>query len=297
MVHTDLHMHSIYSDDGEFEVADIINKCLTQKVETFSLTDHNSVKGVHEAISQAQQAGVGFIPGIEIDCNYEGINLHVLGYHIDYKSDDFLQLENDISSKVMNSFGTMIGNLQQLGFRIDVDAVLTKADGKLPSGELIAEVMLSDEKYHAAPLTPYMKGGRRSDMPYINFYLDYFAQGKPAFVPIHYIRFQDAVEMIKENGGTPIVAHPGLNLKGREHLVEQLLSHGAEGLEVFNNYHTDEQIRYFASLVQDREAIMTCGSDFHGKTKPLISIGQFNFDSQYESYLDHSIQRLILRTE
>jgi len=60
-----------------------------------------------------------------------------------------------------------------------------------------------------------MKGGKRSDMPYINFYLDYFAQGKPAFVPIQYMSFRHAVEMIKDNGGIPIVAHPGLNLKGK----------------------------------------------------------------------------------
>lgn len=292
MIRTDLHTHSIYSDDGEFEVTDIINKCLAQEIETFSLTDHNSVKGIRAASTQAQQAGIDFIPGIEIDCNYEGTNLHVLGYRIDGESDDFVQLENDIITKVMHSFGDMIGNLQQLGFKIEAEAVLTKAAGKLSSGELIAEVMLADEKYHTPLLSPYLEGGKRSDMPYINFYLDYFAQGKPAFVPIRYMRFQDAVAMIKENGGTPIVAHPGLNLKGRESVVEQLLNQGAEGLEVFNNYHNSEQIGYFASLAQERKMIMTCGSDFHGKTKPLIHIGQFNFNNQFEDYLKHSIQQL-----
>ena len=126
-------------------------------------------------------------------------------------------------------------------------------------------------------------------MPYINFYLDYFAQGKPAFVPIQYMSFRHAVEMIKDNGGIPIVAHPGLNLKGREQIAEKLLDNGAKGLEVFNNYHQSNQISYFASLVQRQKAIMTCGSDFHGKTKPLINIGQFNFEGQFEDYLKESI--------
>ena len=77
MIKADLHIHSHYSSDGEFKIIDIINKCLAQNIDTFSLTDHNSVKGVQEAADGAQQAGIRFIPGIEIDCNYEGVNLHL----------------------------------------------------------------------------------------------------------------------------------------------------------------------------------------------------------------------------
>lgn len=292
MINTDLHIHSNYSSDGEFGVADIVNKCLARGIDTFSITDHNSVKGTGEAIAAAEQASIDFIAGIEIDCNHEGVDLHVLGYHVNWKSRDFLQLEEDIFGKVMDSFTEMIRNLNQLGFVIDTESVLAEANGKLPTGELIAEVMLSDEKYYTPLLTPYMKGGSRSDMPYINFYLDYFAQGKPAFVPIRYMSFREAVGMIKDNGGTAIVAHPGLNLKGKENVVEKLLDHGAEGLEVFNNYHSVEQINYFASVVRRRNVMMTCGSDFHGKTKPLINIGQFKFEERFEDDLEASVRRL-----
>lgn len=295
MVNTDLHIHSCYSNDGEARVMGLIHKCLAQKVDTFSLTDHNSVRGTSEAIAGAREAGINFMPGIEIDCNYMGTDLHLLGYHIDWTSNDFLQLEKDVFSEVMATFGDMIRNLHRLGFIIDEEAVLSKADGKLPSGELIAEVMLADERYFSPLLSPYMEGGARSDMPYINFYLDYFAQGKPAFVQTRYMSFRDAVEMIKVNNGIPIVAHPGLNLRGKETIVTDLLKEGAEGLEVFNNYHSPEQIGYFASLVQQRKMIMTCGSDFHGKTKPLIKIGQFKRELSFEDYLERSIRRLILQ--
>ena len=292
MINTDLHIHSQHSSDGEFSVGQIIDRCTDRNISTFSITDHNSVKGIDEAVCHAQQSGYDFIPGIEIDCNYKGINLHVLGYNINWKSEDFIKLETDISIKVMVSFAGMIDNLRQLGFIIDADAVFAKSDGKLPTGELIAEVMLSDRKYYSSLLTPYMEGGERSDMPYINFYLDYFAQDKPAFVPIHYMSYKDAVEMIKDNGGIPVVAHPGLNLKGKENIAEELLNNGAEGLEVFNNYHTGNQIDYFAGLVLQQNGIMTCGSDFHGKTKPLINIGQFKFDNRFEDYLNNSILRI-----
>ena len=288
----DLHIHSEYSSDGEFSVAELVGKCLGAQLTLFSLTDHNLVRGVGEAARLACERGIGFVPGIEIDCNYRGTDLHLLGYGIDWQSADFARLEEEVAAKVMASFGGMIDNLLKLGFSVDAEAVLEAAAGGLPTGELIAEVMLSDAKYHTPPLRPYMEGGERSDMPYINFYLDYFAQGRPAFVPVEYMDYRDAVELVRDNGGTPVVAHPGLNFRGREEVAEQLLDRGAAGLEVFNNYHTPEQAVYFTSLVLSKGALMTCGSDFHGKTKPRIAVGRFPADSRFDGRLSDFVNHV-----
>ena len=86
--------------------------------------------------------------------------------------------------------------------------------------------MLSDPACDTPLLAPYRKGGARGDMPYINFHLDFGAQGRPAFVPVEYMSFRDAVELVRDNGGVPVVAHPGLNLRGRERIVEKLLERG-----------------------------------------------------------------------
>lgn len=292
MIHADLHIHSEYSSDGEFRVADIVGKCAAAGTRIFSLTDHNSVRGLDEARDGALQAGLEFVPGIEIDCNFEGTNLHLLGYRIDWKSPDFRALEESVAAKITASFGQTVDKLRRLGFAVDEQAVLAAAGGRLPTLELIAEVMLSDAGYDTPLLAPYREGGARGDMPYINFYLDFGAQGKPAFVPVEYMSCRDAVELVRDNGGVPVVAHPGLNLRGRERVAEKLLERGAEGLEVFNNYHDDRQVAYFAPLVWRRGALMTCGSDFHGKTKPLIPIGRFNFDDRWESCLADSVARL-----
>ena len=288
----DLHIHSAYSSDGEFSVADLVDKCLGARLTHFSVTDHNSTRGTGEAAALALTKGIGFIPGIEIDCNYRGTDLHLLGYGIDWQSADFARLEESVAAKVKASFGGMVDNLLKLGFSVDAEAVLAAAGESLPTGELIAEVMLSDAKYHTPLLQPYMEGGARSDMPYINFYLDYFAQGRPAFVPVEYMDFRKAVELVRDNGGTPVVAHPGLNFRGREEVAEQLLDRGAAGLEVFNNYHTPEQAVYFTSLVLDKGAFMTCGSDFHGKTKPRIAVGRFPSDSRFDGRLSDFVNHV-----
>jgi len=248
------------------------------------------VISVEHAVAQANEFGHTF----EREMGYLTVHsmLHLLGYGIDWRSADFARLEEEVAAKVMASFGAMVDNLLKLGFRVDAGAVLAAADGKPPTGELIAEVMLSDANCHTPPLRPYMEGGERSDMPYINFYLDYFAQGRPAFVPVEYMDYRDAVELVRDNGGVPVVAHPGLNFRGREETAGRLLDRGAAGLEVFNNYHTPEQAVYFTSLALSKGASMTCGSDFHGKTKPRIAVGRFPSDSRFDGRLSDFVNHI-----
>jgi hypothetical protein len=202
-------------------------------------------------------------------------------------------LEKQIAAGVMDSFAAMVLNLHRLDIPVDADEVLATAQGKLPCAELIAEVLLQNPSYSdVTALDPYRPGGSRGDMPYINFYLDFFAQGKPAYVKIDYMDYVEAIDLIKRNGGIPVIAHPGHNFRGREEVVAYLIRQGAEGVEVFNNYHSPEQMHYLAELAVHHKALVTCGSDFHGKTKPLIGVGQFGMLQEYESYLQESLDRL-----
>jgi len=148
MNNTDLHIHSKYSLDGELEVPEIIDKCIKNEINIISITDHNSINAIYEAIDSCVISGIDYIPGIEIDCSYNGIDLHLLGYNIDWQSNDFEELEESVKKKVMSSLPEMIENLNSLGIQITEDEVVDKAQGKLPCGELIAEVLLTNKKYH-----------------------------------------------------------------------------------------------------------------------------------------------------
>lgn len=240
----------------------------------------------------ARERGIGFVPGIEIDCNYRGTDLHLLGYGIDWRSADFARLEEEVAAKVMASFGAMVDNLLKLGFRVDAGAVLAAADGKPPTGELIAEVMLSDANCHTPPLRPYMEGGERSDMPYINFYLDYFAQGPSG------VRARGVYGLPRCGGAGPRQrgrarrGASGAEFPGPGGDRRAAARPRAAGLEVFNNYHTPEQAVYFTSLALSKGASMTCGSDFHGKTKPRIAVGRFPSDSRFDGRLSDFVNHI-----
>lgn len=273
----DLHIHSSYSDDGELTPYDILQLSKKKMMETIAITDHNSVKGVKEAVDHGKDLGIEVIPGIEIDCTYNGVNLHLLGYYIDYTRKEFEELSENLFRKSMDAFPQMITNLKKIGIEVDEEEILSKAKGKVPSGELIGEIILSKESsINNAILKPYLEGGMRSDMPYLNFYWDFFAQGRIAHVPIQYMSLKSAIDLIKESGGIPVIAHPGVNLKDNMEMLDGIIKEGVEGIEVFNNYHTESQIIYFYKKAENHNLLITCGSDFHGKNKPKIEIGMCN---------------------
>jgi len=77
---SDLHIHSAYSYDGTASVSAIMKYLMENtRVNVMALTDHDTVRGVHEAQDLASKYNLEVIPGIEIS-SADG---HVLGLFID----------------------------------------------------------------------------------------------------------------------------------------------------------------------------------------------------------------------
>lgn len=279
----DLHMHSNFSDDGELTPQEIINKAIENNLDIISITDHNSIKANAVALDYIRDKNIKYIPGIEIDCQYNGLNLHLLGYNFDFTKKCFLELEESIINEEKESGLKRIEKIKEItNLYLDKEEVLKRASNGIVTGELIGEVLLEDRRnIDSDLLKPYREGGVRCDMPYVNFYWDYFSQGKPAYVHIEYISLLEAVKMIKDNGGIAIIAHPGNNLKGNLNLIEDLISVGIDGIEVFSSYYNKDDIKFFYNKSKEHNLLITCGTDFHGKNKPNIDIG--NFESEFDT--------------
>ena len=76
----DFHMHSYYSNDGEYSPAELVKKCSDADIHLMSIADHNTVRATEEALEAARSASITCLPGIEIDCTYENTDFHMLGY-------------------------------------------------------------------------------------------------------------------------------------------------------------------------------------------------------------------------
>lgn len=274
MRNIDLHMHSSYSDDGEFKPEELLLMCKKAQLDYMAITDHNSVAGVEEARSMASQIGIEVISGVELDCVHSGRNFHLLGYGFDYTLPVFAEIEQSILKQEQEAAREKIALIQKaIGVSLDVGEVFAAADRGIVTGELIAEILLQKkEAGEQEALWPYLAGGARSDNPYVNFYWDFFSQGKPAYVPISFLSMSEAVTLIHQAGGIAVLAHPGQNLKGDYDFMEQILETGIDGMEAYSSYHGRMEAGLFDSMAQQHGLLVTCGSDFHGKTKPSISL-------------------------
>lgn len=274
----DLHMHSSYSTDGELDPVELVELCGRQGVQLLSVTDHNSVRGNVQARAAAERKGLSYVSGIEIDCVLEGAGFHLLGYGIDEWDGGFARIEENIWQQSREASRTMLQKTQALGFSITEEELwaLSK-DSNWPefwTGEMFAEVLLGRPEYLEHPmLQPYRAGGARSDNPYVNFYWDFYAQGKPCYVEVRYPGMEEAVDLIHQTHGRAVLAHPGMNLKGREELLEGIIGLGIDGIEAFSSYHSPRQAFGFFNEAREHGLFATCGSDFHGKTKPAVHLG------------------------
>lgn len=270
----DLHMHSMYSDDGEYTPTQLVDMCHEAGVKIMAIADHNWVKANEEAKKHADELEMTYIPAIEIDCTYKGVNLHVLGYGID-NQEVFNQLGEDIEKQEIACSMKKLELTNALGFDLKKEQLDALSTNGVYTGEMFGEALLNDSRYEDHELLkPYRQGGERSDNPYVNFYWDYYAQGKPCYTEIHFPTLEETIQLIHQHGGVALLAHPGNNLKGQFELFDEMVALGLDGVECFSSYHTTETNEYFYNKAKELNVLYTCGSDFHGKTKPSIHLGE-----------------------
>ena len=281
-----MHIHSSHSIDGEYSPSQIVDLCLKNKIRYFFTADHNSTKAIPIVKEYCKDKDIELIPAVELDCNYYDRVLHVLGYNIDYTNPIFDQLETNILSQEKKASKKRIEMVRDLGIEFSDEVIENLSIGGVVTGEMIGEATIDYDKYKSNPLLkPYYEGGSRSDNPYVNFYWDFCSQGKEAYVQIHYIELSEAINIIKDSGGIPILAHPGNNVKEDKQLLESIIKQGIEGLEVYSAYHDKFQKDFYKKVALEKNLLSTCGSDFHGKTKPSIDIGSSDCEGNEEIIL------------
>lgn len=292
----DLHMHSLHSDDGQFSEAELVNKCKEAGVQIMAISDHDHYIANLKASKLAENAGIQYIQAMEISVEYKSYYFHLLAYGFKL-NEEMKQYREKMEVQLIDLSKESLKLVQKLGFDICEDDLkrVEKENAKgVWTGEMFAEVLLEDERFIDHPiLLPYREGGSRSINPFVNFYWDYFAQGKPCFVELELPDLKEAVDTIHRNGGIAVLAHPGINLKV-DWILEDIIQTGIDGIEVCSSYHSQEEVDHYYEIALKNNLIATCGSDYHGKTKPAISLLGFKIPSILlkETYFKHLEKQL-----
>lgn len=265
----DLHIHTIASD-GQHTATEIVNMARDMALEAIAIADHNSVESVKEGEREAEKAGIEFASATELDTVFHDMDLHLLGYFIEVESKTCREYMNEIFEAKLEQTRERVRKLKELGFVIDFDSLLRLSGGRLPYGVEYMRALQEHEENLKDPRVQEYISGSRSGSPFLNFYLDWLKSGRPAFVPLEAQPTVKAMEKIKHMNGVPVLAHPSDTPFEYAH---ELIDAGLEGLEVYSSYHDKALTESWLKLAQDRNVLITAGSDFHGKDrKPDVKL-------------------------
>ena len=256
---TDLHVHSSASD-GTFAPFALLAEAKKAGLCAMALTDHDTMDGIAEAKEAAAGLGIELVPGVELSCDYEGREIHVLGYYV---SPEYPRLKAKLEE--FRDFRTtrnerMTKRLQEEGFSITMEALAEK---------------FPDSVLTRAHLARYLcETGQLPDIRTV--FAEYLGEGCRCYIERPKITPVEAVHLIREAGGLAVLAHPVLCQLSEDELkqmIQDMKDAGMCGIEaVYSENSGDDEMRMRA-LAASFGLLITGGSDFHGKNKPDIQLG------------------------
>ena len=256
----DFHCHSNHSD-GELSPAELVNLAGKKELSGISITDHDVVSGIPEALQAGKDAGIYILPGIELSLGFMGGEIHLLGYNFDFKSRSFISRLKEAQLVRDERNENMIRKMRDWGLDVTYTDIQTIAHGEYPGRPHFARYLIK-------------LGMVRTVKEAFDRFL---GKDKPFYHPRNYIPLEEGIGMILDAGGIPVIAHPlSLNvswtkLAGYLPLWKEM---GVQGVEGYYSEHSEGKCRRLVNEAGKYGFLITGGSDFHGKSKPKIELGR-----------------------
>lgn len=254
----DLHVHSNKSD-GSFTPSELVDYAVEKGLRAFALTDHDTTEGLDEAIAAAKGKEIEVIPGIEFSTEYEGKDIHIVGLYIDYKSEVFSrQIQAFVDSRTERN-RKMCANLQNAGIDISYEKLLAAFPDAVITRAHYAKYLLDH--------------GAVNSMP--EAFDKYLGDHTRYFVPREKVTPMQAVKLILDAGGIPVLAHPTLYHMSDKRLgllLYRLKGAGLAAMECIYSTYTPSEERQMKQLADKYGLLPSGGSDFHGTTKPKLDL-------------------------
>jgi len=243
----DLHIHTSASD-GKFTPAEIVQKAADLGLETIAISDHDTVNGIVPALEASRDyPGLKVIPAVELSTDVPSGEIHILGYYIDYTHAGFEENLTRMRNSRLERARKMIEKLGDLGVKIDYTRVQEIAgDGTLGRPH-IAQAMIEKG---------YIQEFKEAFSKYIG-------HGGPAYVERDKLTPVEAVQLILNTGGLPVLAHP-LTAGNVEAMIIELKAAGLVGMEVYYAAYAFEEVSPLLGLAYKHGLIATGGTDYHG---------------------------------
>ena len=241
----DLHTHSTASD-GLLSPVELVKQAREANLGLIALTDHDTTNGLEAALGAGQANQIEVVPGIEVNTEISGAEVHVLGYFLDYQQPAFQHTLQTLRDMRVTRAQRMVEKLQALGINITWERVRELAAGTVGRPHVAAALV--------------EKGYAESVADAFNRYLYH---GGPGYVPRYKLSPLDACRLIQSVHGLPVLAHP-IYITELEQILPSLCEAGLAGMEVYYGNYEAKTVKYLKKLAEQHHLIPTGGSDYHG---------------------------------
>ena len=300
----DLHIHSNASLDGIHSIETIINRSKKHKVKTIAITDHNTVKGVHEFAKQYGVADtavkfvyndVVVIPGVEFTARISDVKnianrsgkFHILCYGFDRSPNSPIMRLAELKRKndIENDLSYFVYLAQNYDVEFDLEEIANIALNKRMKDKTFQEFKKEDViEYLEQKEYSFFKNKRELEVALSKC-------PKPNRLDIE---IEDLVKIVHASGGVCLVAHPVLNLmriKDFELGIKLLVKSGIDGYEKIENSISKKVNNLFEDEFAKHKKIplISLGSDFHTKTASSYigqSHGKNIYSNKYLTFLN-----------
>ncbi len=264
----DLHIHSTASDGTNTPTEDI-RLGIEAGIAAMALTDHDTTAGYDEALAELNRikaecpnVDMELVPGVEISAGYKGRDIHILGLFVDPHNEE---LCSELARAIVNRDSRndkIIARFKELfGITITHEELCAGNPKTVVTRAHFARVLC--EKGLVADKNEAFK--------------KYLNNDAPCYVPRDFMEPEEAIRLIKNAGGVPIIAHPLLYKLNHDEVLElvekRLIPAGIEGMEVMHSTNKDGDTEMLKAMAIHFGLLMSGGSDYHGQNKPDIKVG------------------------
>ena len=256
----DLHCHTKYSD-GSYSPKEVVFMAKTLNLKAVGITDHDTISGWKEAEQAGQNYGIEIIRGVELNTDWMGKEVHILGYEMDKQNVIIAEKLIELGEAREERLKEILIRLRALDIILSEEEVKEFARGDSVGRPHIAQALIAKG---------YAKSVEEAFVRYLEI-------GAPAYVLRLKLTPEGAIRLIRQAGGVAVLAHPGLYRveAGIKHWVEE----GLQGIEAIHSEHSEEDVARYLKIGQNYHLIITGGSDFHGeKIKPNARMGKWGVD-------------------
>jgi len=213
-------------------------------LQAIAITDHDTLEAIPAVLDAASGSEIEIIPGVEISCEAEAYDIHILGYHMDWHNAPLREALARSQFARVGRAQAMLERLRDLGIDLSWERVLELAgDGVIGRPHIAAALA---ESHHVGSVREAF------DL--------YLGRDRPAFVSRAKLTPEEAIRLVRDAGGVPVLAHPW----GLEQEIPGLVRAGLVGLEAYYGGYQEDVVANLRALASRHGLLVTGGSDFHG---------------------------------